>query len=210
MPLFQGSMAGAPPWCELTDFAIVPLAANEAVTFARRAARSRLIVADGACKVAFAGVKHDAAVGDKYEIPDDAPDCTATAGEEPATLVLLSGTWGQETGGWGLFSVVEEEAPERGDPTDYPKRTRIDNHYHDCDEFYIILEGRGTVVSEGKHYRVGPGDCVATGMGHHHDVPLVESPLRAVFFETTRGGARRRGHLWNHTHGQARPQPGRA
>jgi len=46
-------------------------------------------------------------------------------------------------------------------------------------------------------------------MGHHHDFPLVATPVRAVFFETTLGGARRRGHLWNHTHGPAHPQPER-
>ena len=37
--------------------------------------------------------------------------------------------------------------------------------------------GEGTVVSEGRHYQVGPGSCIATGMGHHHDFPLVTTPL---------------------------------
>ncbi len=209
MPVLRGGMAAAPAWCELTAFSVVTLVANETRTVARRAARERLLIAEGACRVAFGGAEQDAAAGDKLEIPDDAADYTVTTAGEAATIVALSGTWGEETGGWGLFSVEELDAPERGDPTDYPKRTRIDNHYHDCDEYWIVLEGRGTAVSEGRHYEVGPGDCLATGMGHHHDFPLVTEPVRAVFFETTLGGARRRGHLWDHTHGPAQPQPQR-
>ena len=129
---------------------------------------------------------------------------------EPTVLVHLCGTWGEETGGSALSRVREIADPvERGDPVTYPKRSSIDNHYHDCDEYSIVLEGRGTVVSEGRHYDVGPGDCVATGMGHHHDFPLAPAPVKAVFFETTLAGQCRRGHLWNHTHGLAAPQPGR-
>jgi mannose-6-phosphate isomerase-like protein (cupin superfamily) len=209
MPLLSNGMQHAPSWCEMTDFQIVSLAAGESRTFPRQAARERLLVTDGTCQVSIGDATHEAATGDKYEIPDDLSAYTVVAGAEGAGVVTLSGNWGTETGGWGLFSVIEEEAPERGDPTDYPKRTRIDNHYHDCDEFYIILSGRGTVVSETIHYAVGPGDCIATGMGHHHDVSFVESPMRAVFFETTLQGRKRRGHLWNHTHGPAEPQPDR-
>ena len=57
---------------------------------------------------------------------------------------------------------------------------------------------------------LGPGDCVATGMGHHHDFPIVVEPVRAVFFETTMQGRKRRGHLWNHRHGPAEPRGERA
>ncbi len=64
-------------------------------------------------------------------------------------------------------------------------------------------------VSERKHYEVGPGDCLAIGMGHHHDLPIVTEPVRAVFFETTLEGQKRRGHLWEHTHGPAEPRADR-
>jgi mannose-6-phosphate isomerase-like protein (cupin superfamily) len=56
---------------------------------------------------------------------------------------------------------------------------------------------------------VRPGDCVTIGMGHHHDFPLIDAPVKAVFFETTLEGAKRVGHLWNHTHGLAQPKPER-
>jgi mannose-6-phosphate isomerase-like protein (cupin superfamily) len=92
---------------------------------------------------------------------------------------------------------------------DYPKTTHFDSHYHDCDEYWILFQGRGIAVSEGKMYEVREGDCVATGMGHHHDLPRVIEPMKAVYFETTLEGQKRRGHLWNHTHGPAEPKRGR-
>jgi mannose-6-phosphate isomerase-like protein (cupin superfamily) len=87
----------------------------------------------------------------------------------------------------------------------YAKTTNFDSHYHDCDEYWIVLEGRGVAVSEGKSYQVGPGDCVATGMGHHHDFPQASEPIKAVYFETTLQGQERLGHLWDHRHGPAEP-----
>ena len=73
----------------------------------------------------------------------------------------------------------------------------------------VVFEGRGVAVSEGRLYEVGPGDCIATGMGHHHDFPEVFEPVRAVYFETTMCGQKRRGHLWDHTHGVAKPKADR-
>ena len=85
----------------------------------------------------------------------------------------------------------------------------FDCHFHDCDEYWILFAGRGVVVSEGKHYEVGVGDCVATGMGHHHDFPQVFEPVEAVYFETTLERQKCLGHLWNHTYGKAQPRPER-
>jgi mannose-6-phosphate isomerase-like protein (cupin superfamily) len=122
----------------------------------------------------------------------------------------MAGRWGAEVGGSGIFGGSEVADPhDGGDPVDYEKRTGFDNHYHDCDEYWIIFEGRGLAVSEGKPYEVGPGDCVATGMGFHHDLPRVHEPLRGVFFETTLEGQKRLGHLWDHTHGVAEPKTDR-
>ena len=63
-------------------------------------------------------------------------------------------------------------------------------------------------MSEDKFFDVGPGDCVATGMGWHHDVPCVEGggTLKAVWFEGTLEGQKRVGHLWEPKHGPARPE----
>jgi mannose-6-phosphate isomerase-like protein (cupin superfamily) len=125
-------------------------------------------------------------------------------------LIRMCGHWGDKLGGSGLFAVAKSEHPQdKGDAVDYAKETNFDCHYHDCDEYWILFKGEGVAVSESKHYAVRAGDCVATGMGHHHDFPRVSERVEAVFFETTMQGQMRRGHLWNHTQGPAQPKPER-
>jgi mannose-6-phosphate isomerase-like protein (cupin superfamily) len=100
-------------------------------------------------------------------------------------------------------------ARDKGDPVDYPKTNGMDSHYHDCDEYWIIYKGKGQAVSEGKLYEVGPGDCIATGRGHHHDFPIDHEPVRAVYLETDLEGKKRKGHLWEYKHGPAEACPER-
>jgi len=209
MPIVTRDNLTFPAWCELESFEIVTLADGGAHMFERRGQREKLIVARGACRLVSpderplderAIVDLDRA-GARFEVRDAAPG---------TVLVRMAGRWDEETGGSGLFGVVRSDEPrDVGDPVTYRKETNFDAHYHDCDEYWIVLEGRGTAVSEGKLYEVEPGDCVATGMGHHHDFPLVIEPVRAVFFETTLEGRKRRGHLWDHTHGPADARPDR-
>lgn len=149
MPLFRGSMAGASAWCELTDFEIVQLPIGAQRTFPRAAQQERLLIVAGACRVARGGEESDATAGAKYGLAEPGTEFAITAVREPTTLVRLCGTWGPETGGWGLFRVEEIADPvERGDPTDYPKRTRIDNHYHDCERLWTG-NGAGAGASSG-------------------------------------------------------------
>ena len=69
----------------------------------------------------------------------------------------------------------------------------LDGLQKGCDEYWILFAGSGVAVSEGKRYEVSAGDCVATGMGHHHDFPVAHEPVRAVYSETTMEGEKRRG-----------------
>lgn len=41
------------------------------------------------------------------------------------------------------------------------------------DEYWVIIEGAGTVDVGSRSFQVDAGDCVAIGMGHHHDLPEV-------------------------------------
>ena len=207
MPVFRSGPDQAPAWCELRFFDIVRLAPGQTHHFARVAPREKLIVGRGACRVRIGATEHEAPERTDLDLPtpDGAFEVVAVA--EPTTLIRMAGTWGEDLGGAGVFGVRPSEDPrDRGDPVPYLKQTDFDAHYHDCDEYWIVFEGHGTAVSEGQHYPVGPGDCVATGMGHHHDFPAVSEPVRAVFFETTLEGQKRRGHLWEHTHGPAEPR----
>jgi len=190
-----------PGWCELRMFANERLGPGQPLTlFGSSEPKDIAIVGRGMATI----LGQDLAEGSVVSLEGTT---IVTGGPEGATVIRMSGHWEEEFGGLGLFSVTELENPgNAGDLVDYPKYTSFDAHYHDCDEYWIVFEGHGIAVSEGKMYEVGPGDCVATGIGHHHDFPRCREPVRAVFFETTLHGQRRRSHLWDHTHGVAQPQ----
>jgi mannose-6-phosphate isomerase-like protein (cupin superfamily) len=202
----------SPNWCELKGFEILDLENGAQLSRTRAETRQRLL-----CTLGTVQIRHSAGTivlkENQFLDLHDATrerDWSALACSPKAQLVTLSGAWGTDISGCGTFRVVAEPGVAHiGDPVTYPKATRVDPHYHDCDEYWIILEGRGKVMVGGKTMDTGPGDCVPIGMGHHHDMPLVDAPVKAVFFETTLEGEKRIGHLWNHTHGPARPQPER-
>ena len=203
MPVINERNQTFPEWCELRSFDIIRLRPGEQASIAPSSHKTLLIVGEGEARLGQTTLT-------RGEIISLDAATQATAGPDGATLVRMSGTWGDDLGGMGLFGVREVDSPsDPGDPVEYPKATAFDAHYHDCDEYWIIYEGSGTAVSEGIAYQVSPGDCVATGMGHHHDFPRASEPIKAVFFETTLQGEKRRGHLWNHTHGPAQPQADR-
>jgi len=202
MPVFKSGKGLAPDWCELEYFDIVRLKAGESHVFERVGDREKLIVTSGKCKVSTGDRVVDAEQHANLDLSAPGERFEAQASED-ATLVRMCGRWGEEVGGSGVFAGwKEEDAKDCGDPVDYPKETPFDNHFHDCDEYWIIVSGRGIAVSEGRHYEIGPGDCVATRVGDHHDLPIVHEPIVAVFFETTLSGQKRLGHLWEHTHGK--------
>ena len=209
MPVFRAGSGRAPAWCELHRFDIVGLPAGARYDFDRAGPREKLIVGEGECRVSVGGREQPAGKGANIDLPEGGAGFSILEVSKDATLIRMAGDWGDEVGGSGLFSVEEaadSDRTDRGDSVAYEKRTRFDCHFHDCDEYWILFAGRGVAVSEGKRYEVSAGDCVATGMGHHHDFPLVHEPVRAVYFETTMQGEKRRGHLWDHTHGKAQPR----
>ena len=140
-------------------------------------------------------------------LPEGAAGWELSAVRPGAKIVRLMGHWGEELGGCGIFQTRNEPDPsDKGDPVDYPKSTSIDRHYHDCDEYWIGLEGWGEAVVGGLRLPFGAGECVPIRTGHHHDLPNAPDGIRALFFETTLTGRKRVGHLWEHTHGPAVPQ----
>lgn len=200
---------GKPPaWCELTGFRIYALESGGPLMLRRQAARERLLVTGAAVQVKFAGRSQVFSERQFFDLPEGVDDYTLTPVRLGAQAVLLMGHWGGELGGCGIFTARNEERPQdRGDPVDYEKHTSIDSHYHDCDEYWIALEGWGDVVVGSNRIRLSAGECVPIRTGHHHDLPNAPEGIRAVFFETTLNGQKRVGHLWEHTHGPAVPQP---
>ena len=123
---------------------------------------------------------------------------------EKASFMYMSGTW--VTASFNMFHAEIFENPKNeGTPCDYYRNCSFDNHYHDFDEYWILWEGHGVAWTEGKPYEVGPGDCVATGIGWHHDFPIAHDHVLAVTVETEGTGLNREGHLWEQVHGKAVP-----
>lgn len=206
MPVFKSGRGLAPKWCDLEFFDIVRLAPGQTHTFARVGKKEKLLIGGGRCKVSFEGKSVDAGEGANLDLTQAASQFVVSDVAVPTVLIRMSGRWGEEVGGSGLFGVTNTDKPsDGGDKVTYKKTTCFDNHFHDCDEYWIVYEGSGVAVTEGKSFNVGPGDCIATGMGQHHDFPIAATPVKAVYFETTMEGAKRGGHLWEHKNGSAKP-----
>jgi len=66
-------------------------------------------------------------------------------------------------------SLAEASVPEGG---------ATERHYHKLsEEFYFLLEGRGTMEIDGKMSPVSPGDAILIPAGSWHQVTAI-SPLR--------------------------------
>jgi len=208
MTVFRGD-THPPAWCELEAFEIFTLGRDEAVQRTPTARAERLLGTAGTVQLRRGGRSLLLKEGQFFDVAPADGGWTVVGASDTAGFVRLVGHWGEELGGCGIFRVRHSTEPDRGDPVDYPKHTGVDRHYHDCDEYWVILDGAGEVVVDDRHSKVAPGDCLCIGMGHPHDFPLIEVEVKAVFFETTLAGRKRTGHLWNHTHGPAQPQPGR-
>ncbi len=198
-----------PAWCELQEFEIFPLARDDVVARKPATQSERLIGTFGTCQLRRGNKTLLLKEGQFVDIDTGAGEWTMSGHADQAQFVRLVGAWGDDISGCGIFRVRRSDDSNKGDPVNYPKHTSIDRHYHDCDEYWIILEGAGEVVVDDRHAHVEIGDCLCIGTGHPHDFPLIESDVKAVFFETTLYGRKRTGHLWNHTHGPAQPMPGR-
>ena len=208
MPRIVRQGEALPDWCQLREFSIVELdKAGLQLTPKRRS--ERVVACRGSVQLRGQGRSKVVGMGQYADIGPEGP-VEVVPVYDSAQVVLLSGDWGTETGGCGIFSAEDTTTPvDRGDPVSYPKTTNIDSHYHDCDEYWILLEGSATVVVDGDAGPFAPGNCLCIGMGHPHDMPHAPERVKAVFFETGLERRKRVGHLWEHTHGVAVPAAGR-
>ena len=212
MPVFRPGRGNAPSWCEMESFELVELGPDQELRLDREEEKEELLVCRGAVTLDLGGDR-EVALPERGRIDLTGPqnEALVVRGCQGGALVCrMFGHW-QSVNASVLFSACPAEPPTYDTPYGYEKTTRFDNHYHDCDEYWIFYEGRARAVSEGKFYDVGPGDCVVTGMGWHHDVANVEGEgAQAVYFEGTLEGQKRTGHLWEPKHGPAVPQRDRA
>ena len=152
-----------PSWSELLRFETIRGAGGTSRPLPASEFQQKLVVVSGRVRLGDA---------ETAELAGGAVFDLERRGAEPVTfvetsvVVWLSGAWSEHTGRSGVFTPHDIASPVEGDPADYPKETAFDNHFHDCDEHWIIVEGTGTVVTEGTPYEVRPGDCVSTRTGY--------------------------------------------
>ena len=86
--------------------------------------------------------------------------------------------------GWGLaqFQAGEKNVTEL--------------HYHDCDEFLFMVEGKLVVRSEGVVYTLEKGDAFVTRMGDEHEILEILQDTVYFWLETELRGQKRSGHLY--------------
>ena len=210
MPVFKSGYEKAPSWCEMEFFFIYRLAARTAMSFFTRAKKEKIFVCEGKCQIHTGTLKRPAKSGEAVDIREHSGSKIELAARKPAIVIRIGGRWGEEAGHFGFFQIENNEQPKNeGDPVEYPHRTVFDNHYHDCDQYWIVYRGKAIAVSEGKLYTISAGDCLVTGQGHHHDLPEVIDPISGIYFETTLLGSKRTGHLWDHKNGRANPANGK-
>lgn len=70
----------------------------------------------------------------------------------------------------------------------------VELHYHDCNEYWIIISGRGYCTTEGDAYEIGPGDMVLTQKGNEHSLVVTEDMVAVYFYGRMKPGGRH-GHL---------------
>ena len=208
MPVFKSGKGGAPAWCEMEDFEFIRLADGESRKLTRRAKKEQLLICRGRVVITADTIECMLSQDGKLDLKASLPKTLTVKSVEGDVLVFRAmGRW-ESVNCSGTFTARTAAPPTHDTPHDYEKTTAFDNHYHDCDEYWIIYEGRCRVASEGKFYDVGPGDCLATGMGWHHDIVSVigDDAVKGVYFEGTFEGEKRFGHLWEPRHGQASPR----
>ena len=63
-------------------------------------------------------------------------------------------------------------------------------HFHDANEYWIIIQGRGTATSEGTTYELGPGDMLLTKAGDEHSLIVTEEMVAVYYYGVMPEGGR--------------------
>jgi quercetin dioxygenase-like cupin family protein len=58
----------------------------------------------------------------------------------------------------------------------------VELHYHDGNEYWIIISGKGICTTEGDTYEIGPGDLVLTKKGDEHSLVVTEKMTAVYIF----------------------------
>lgn len=76
----------------------------------------------------------------------------------------------------------------------YAPGASSDFHFHDCDAWWIIVDGIARVLSAEGEIQVGPADMVYTPKGESHRIEAI-TMVTLVWLEGPLRGQKRKGHL---------------
>ena len=189
MPLLKCSEDMMPSWSDLDFIDVINLKEGEIRSFISTSEREMYFIGDGICKMIINRKISYAKGGHTFKI-ESLNSTIKVKAETDCVVIVIGGHWEGLTGTHGVFTIDNSDNPKNeGDQTEYPRKTNFDNHYHDCDEYWVIFKGSGLAVSEGEKYELKPGYCLATKMGDHHDIPEVYEEIQCglvrIFVEGT-------------------------
>jgi mannose-6-phosphate isomerase-like protein (cupin superfamily) len=72
---------------------------------------------------------------------------------------------------------------------------QFDRHYHDCNEYWLVAQGKAKIWIDGKSYYVRDGDIVCIKAGLEHDILELYEPLVGFYFEDALLPGGKAGHL---------------
>ena len=201
MPVFNCNIALYPIESEVEIVKIIHLSAHDVFTINDHQEKEKIFIGKGKVLLKSGNGIRDYNKNDVIAFNKDDNKLKQVIAFENSIIIRIGGSWNNHSGTCGVFELTNSESPKNnGDLTEYERNTEFDNHFHDCDEFWVLFEGEGEIVTEGNRYKVKAGDCVFTKAGDHHDFPIVNKTIKGVWFETSYIGKKREGHLWNHTH----------
>ena len=71
----------------------------------------------------------------------------------------------------------------------------VELHYHDCNEYYFVIEGKIRVREEDNEYILEAGDVLCTPMGFQHSLLEFLEDSTILWLEDELKGQKRTGHL---------------
>ena len=96
--------------------------------------------------------------------------------------------------GEGAASLPEGSGITAWGVADFKAGEECDYHYHDCDEFWFLLQGRMAVIENGKEDVLEQGDTLYTPRGLEHSLRAITDTVH-FWCALELKGEKRAGHL---------------
>jgi mannose-6-phosphate isomerase-like protein (cupin superfamily) len=198
-----------PQWCQASFCEAVTLEPDQGCRFKRMAPREALLVAEGRCEIVAGDLKREAQAGTVVDVEDPEAPLEIARAWVKTVIVRVAGQWDDPVGEAGVLTVDNvDKRKDIGLSLTPDKTTGFECHYHDCQCYWIALEGEGTISIGDEQSPFKPGQVAVTPAGVYHDILEVQEPMKIAMFQTTLTGQCRTGSLVAYRDGQPEPAGG--